>query len=65
MYVLLQEYPHHVVYINDPDRLTTFLCNWEVFDALFDAEYSGKLVKLWRTVSNCLCLFLKYYLGVM
>ena len=47
-----QEYPIQLVYIADHDRLEKFLVDWAVFDALYDIEYSGALIKYWRIVSN-------------
>ena len=50
-FVDLQEYPIQLIFISDHSRLEKFLVNWEVFDELFDIEYSGALIKYWRIVS--------------
>ncbi len=47
----LQEYPTQLIQINDHDRLEKFLVEWNVFDELFDIEFSGALIKYWRLVS--------------
>ncbi len=61
MLSILQEYPLQLISIRDNDRLEKFLVNWNVFDELFDIEYSGLLINYWRTVSKmfiALVLFL-------
>ncbi|XP_070562961.1 TPR repeat-containing protein DDB_G0287407-like isoform X2 [Ptychodera flava] len=44
----IEEYPVHLVKINDKERLQNFLTQWVVFDNLYDDEYSSKLLYYWR-----------------
>lgn len=45
-----QEYPYHLIKLNDTNRFEKFLTEWEVFDRLFDKEHSGTLLKYWSKV---------------
>ena len=51
----------HLIAIRDQERLEKFLVEWEVFEHLFDEEYSYKLLQLWREVilkyfTKCSCM---------
>ncbi|KAK2172234.1 hypothetical protein NP493_979g00007 [Ridgeia piscesae] len=48
----IEEYPVHLIAIHDQERLEKFLVEWEVFEHLFDEEYSYKLLQLWREGSD-------------
>ena len=45
-----QEYPHHLVKINDKKRLIEFLKDWDVFHHYYIEAFSGELLALWRQV---------------
>ncbi|XP_070563916.1 TPR repeat-containing protein DDB_G0287407-like [Ptychodera flava] len=44
----LEEYPQHLIKINDTKRLKEFLTEWRIFDKLYHEEYSSKLLAFWR-----------------
>ena len=39
----------HLIAIKDKARLAAFLCEWEVFDSLYNEDHSTRLAYLWRT----------------
>ncbi|CAH1785090.1 unnamed protein product [Owenia fusiformis] len=43
----VEEYPHHLLFLDDKKRLKDFLTDWAVFTELFDIEFSTKLCKYW------------------
>ena len=49
--VIFQELPYQLTQINDPVRLSRCLTDWNVFDSLYNEEYSAKLLLYWRQVS--------------
>ncbi|XP_077981357.1 telomerase protein component 1-like [Glandiceps talaboti] len=57
----IEEYPVHLVKINDKERLKQFLMQWPVFDNLYDEEYSSKLLYYWRKAGGA-ALMEKSYL---
>jgi len=46
----LQEYPHQLVCLEDKYRLGQCLCDWRVFDQLYNDEFSSDLLAFWRKV---------------
>ncbi|XP_071785835.1 telomerase protein component 1-like [Asterias amurensis] len=47
-----EEYPHHLVKINDKKRLIEFLKDWDVFHHYYIEAFSGELLALWRQASD-------------
>ena len=48
--IFFQEYPTHLIALKDETRMAAFLADWEIFDLLYNDDYSSKLLYLWRTV---------------
>nr|XP_054764277.1 telomerase protein component 1-like isoform X2 [Lytechinus pictus] len=44
----VEELPIHLLAIQDKNRLQKFLTDWEVFDNLYNEDYSTVLLKYWR-----------------
>ncbi|XP_033637129.1 telomerase protein component 1-like [Asterias rubens] len=44
----VEELPIHLLKLEDTVRLTNFLMDWNVFDRLYNEEYSTLLLKYWR-----------------
>ncbi|XP_022087926.1 telomerase protein component 1-like [Acanthaster planci] len=44
----VEELPIHLLKLGDTQRLTAFLTNWDVFDRLYNEDYSTLLLKYWR-----------------
>ncbi len=49
-YFNLQELPGHLIALKDEKRLAAFLSDWEMFDELYDEEFSTKLIRFWTKV---------------
>ncbi|XP_077982009.1 telomerase protein component 1-like [Glandiceps talaboti] len=56
----LEEYPHHLIKINDTKRLKEFLTQWPAFDKLYNEEYSSKLLAYWRKAGGYTEMDAKY-----
>ncbi|XP_033125459.1 telomerase protein component 1-like isoform X1 [Anneissia japonica] len=52
----VEEYPYHLVKVNDTDRLAKCLTEWPVFDHLFNEYYSSQLLLYWRKVGGYQCM---------
>ena len=48
----LKELPFHLIAIKDRTRLEKFLTRWDIFDELYDFNYSMKLLAFWRKGST-------------
>ncbi|XP_061167339.1 TPR repeat-containing protein DDB_G0287407-like [Saccostrea echinata] len=48
----IEEYLYQLVCLEDRYRLSDCLCDWKVFDALYNEEYSSKLLEYWRRVGK-------------
>ncbi|XP_067678320.1 TPR repeat-containing protein DDB_G0287407-like [Haliotis asinina] len=46
----VEEYPYHLVCLDDKYRLAQCLCDWDIFDQLYNEEYSSQLLAYWRKV---------------
>ncbi|CAH1785089.1 unnamed protein product [Owenia fusiformis] len=44
----IEEYPNHLLLLEDQERMKTFLTDWDVFLNLFNIEFSTKLCKYWN-----------------
>ena len=54
--------PVHLIAIGARERLQQFLLEWDVFDHLYNEEYSAQLMSFWRKVfrySNLINCLLK------
>ncbi|XP_064604560.1 TPR repeat-containing protein DDB_G0287407-like isoform X2 [Liolophura sinensis] len=49
---LVEEYPYHLVCLEDKYRLAKCLCDWSVFDKLYHEEFSSQLLVYWRKVGS-------------
>ncbi|ESO94433.1 hypothetical protein LOTGIDRAFT_232289 [Lottia gigantea] len=47
---IVEEYPYHLVELKDKYRLAQCLCDWKVFDKLYNEEFSSVLLAHWRAV---------------
>ncbi|KAH3849179.1 TPR repeat-containing protein DDB_G0287407-like [Dreissena polymorpha] len=48
----VEEYPHQLMCLEDKTRLAAALCDWRVFDVLYNEEYSSYLLIFWRKVGS-------------
>ncbi|XP_072023611.1 telomerase protein component 1-like [Amphiura filiformis] len=48
----VEELPTHLLALGSVDKLQVLLTDWEVFDILYNEEYSTLLLKYWRQVLN-------------
>ncbi|XP_048761079.1 uncharacterized protein LOC125670136 [Ostrea edulis] len=48
----VEEYLYQLVCLEDSYRLSFCLCDWKVFDVLYNEEYSSKLLEYWRKVGK-------------
>ncbi|XP_064625868.1 TPR repeat-containing protein DDB_G0287407-like [Lineus longissimus] len=48
----VEELPYQLTQINDPIRLSDCLTDWNVFDSLYNEEYSAKLLLYWRQMEE-------------
>ncbi|KAK6179484.1 hypothetical protein SNE40_011834 [Patella caerulea] len=49
---IVEEYPFHLTALKDRYRLALCLCDWRVFDKLYNEEFSSLLLAHWRTVGS-------------
>lgn len=48
----VEEYPYQLVCLDDKYRLGKCLCDWRVFDVLYNEEFSSDLLAYWRKVGS-------------
>ncbi|KAK3090415.1 hypothetical protein FSP39_011663 [Pinctada imbricata] len=48
----VEEYLFQLVSLEDTYRLAECLCDWRIFDSLYQEEYSSKLLSYWRKVGT-------------
>lgn len=56
----VEEYLYQLVCLDDKYRLSHCLCDWKVFDVLYNEEYSSKLLGYWRKVGKALEMISMY-----
>ena len=61
LFLSLQEYPYQLVCLDDKYRIGQCLCDWRVFDHLYNEEYSSQMLFYWRMVSESMHRRLKLY----
>ncbi|XP_072024365.1 LOW QUALITY PROTEIN: TPR repeat-containing protein DDB_G0287407-like [Amphiura filiformis] len=47
-----EEYPHHLIKIEDKIRLPRFLTEWPVFHLFFNEEFSAEMLSFWRSAGG-------------
>ena len=65
VFLVLQEYPYQLVCLDDKYRLGQCLCDWRVFDHLYNEEYSSQLLAFWRKVSIYLYVSLSLMASIL
>ncbi|XP_052774111.1 TPR repeat-containing protein DDB_G0287407-like [Mya arenaria] len=48
----VEEFPHQLVCLEDSYRLGRALCDWRVFDVLYNEEFSSQILAFWRKVGS-------------
>ena len=48
--LFLQEYLYQLSKVSDASRLAQMLCDWDIFDQLYDDKFCFKLLRYWRQV---------------
>ncbi|XP_038068590.1 telomerase protein component 1-like isoform X1 [Patiria miniata] len=58
-----EEYPHHLIKINDKKQLVDFLLDWKVFSHYFKEDFSGELLSYWRQAADSMAEMEKLYVA--
>ncbi|KAL4235832.1 hypothetical protein ACF0H5_004222 [Mactra antiquata] len=56
----VEEYPYQLVCLEDTYRLGKCLCDWRVFDVLYNDEFSSDLLAYWRKVGSASDMISRY-----
>ncbi|XP_045158536.2 TPR repeat-containing protein DDB_G0287407-like isoform X2 [Mercenaria mercenaria] len=56
----VEEYPYQLVCLEDKYGLSKCLCDWRVFDVLYNEEFSSELLAFWRKVGSASDMISQY-----
>ncbi|XP_013381321.1 TPR repeat-containing protein DDB_G0287407 [Lingula anatina] len=48
----VEELPHHLIFLQKTTKLAEFLTDWQVFDKLYNEEWSSTLLQYWQKAEN-------------
>ena len=58
----LEEYPFHLAFCNETEKLTSFLCQREVIANYYDPNFSKELTQLWSSVDKDFSVMAQSYI---